>query len=51
MSEAISKALSPEFIQRCLSVENIYGDGTAALKIVSELESHQFENIKRFHNL
>ncbi len=51
VSEAISTALSSEFIERCLSIENRYGNGTAAGKIVSELESHQLKNIKRFHNL
>ena len=51
---AIDHALSPEFREHCRSLQNIYGDGHAAARIVQVLRNTPLDErllIKRFHDL
>lgn len=51
VSLAIEKAQDSAFIAMCQSTKNLYGDGTAAHKIVSILEKTEFETSKHFFNI
>lgn len=51
---ALDRALSAEFREHCRGVQNIYGDGHAAGRIVQVLRTTEFNErllIKSFHNL
>ena len=51
---ALDRALSAEFREHCRGVQNIYGDGHAAGRIVQVLRTTEFNErllIKSFHYL
>lgn len=50
---AVEKALSPSFKKNLMGIKNIYGDGTASIKIVSVLERANLKKLikKRFCDL
>jgi UDP-N-acetylglucosamine 2-epimerase (non-hydrolysing) len=51
ISDAIQKALSPEFTQFCRTALNPYGQGNAAKQIVSTLKNWTISTQKRFYDL
>ncbi|MEY3176172.1 MAG: hypothetical protein RLZZ436_4086 [Planctomycetota bacterium] len=54
ISAALERALSPEFLSHCRGVQNIYGDGHAAGRIVQVLKTAELTErllIKSFHDL
>ena len=51
IQNAINQALTDDFTNQCMKLVNGYGDGRAAERIVHQLESQQFNCIKRFYDL
>lgn len=51
VTETMEQALSTEFKRHCENVENVYGNGSAATKIIDILEMHAFSSKKRFNDL
>lgn len=49
--QAISEALSKDFIQKCSTLTNIYGNGSASAEIVSQLENKLLISVKKFNDL
>lgn len=51
LTDALSIAQSENFINKCRYITNIYGDGTSAPLIVSQLEDAEFSSVKSFVDL
>ena len=51
LDDAISQALSDNFIEHCNHLINIYGNGNASHHIVALLEKQNLTPIKKFHDL
>ncbi|HIL25994.1 MAG TPA: UDP-N-acetylglucosamine 2-epimerase (hydrolyzing) [Nitrospinaceae bacterium] len=51
LKNCIEKATSKEFCKKCIDIENIYGKGDAAQKIVEILEVQKLTRTKVFYNL
>jgi GDP/UDP-N,N'-diacetylbacillosamine 2-epimerase (hydrolysing) len=51
LSAALVQALSPSFLQQCRQVKNLYGDGNAAVQIVTILENCSLSCRKSFCDL
>ncbi len=49
--DAIDKALSPEFRERCAVAKNPYGDGQVAKAIIDIMREQDFSVFKHFHDL
>ena len=51
LQNAVTKALSPSFKQKCSKIKNIYGNGNAADTIVYILENNEYCTVKKFYDL
>jgi UDP-hydrolysing UDP-N-acetyl-D-glucosamine 2-epimerase len=50
IKEALNKALSPSFKEKCRQVDNPYGNGQVSARILPVLKYHALSTMKRFQN-